>query len=149
MYKNLLIRAAMSAAAIVIVLGISAAGGWFADQFMSVSDTASASIVSMDMPSAMAANMGSIELEAYNTMEETPVIASADEPTGSQETLAGGYIVGVRDGFIAVFTDNGNEIAWKETTSIPVNAFPPEEQARLTAGIRVESAAELARVLED
>ena|GEM_PF-2353163 len=75
--------------------------------------------------------------------------ASPDNKTPAPADLGLGFIIGVRDGFIAVYVDNGAAITWKETTGISIRAFPPEEQARLSAGIRVESAAELARVLED
>ena len=57
------------------------------------------------------------------------------------------YIIGVVDGFIAVFYDNGSFV--KELTNRPVAALAEEEQERLIEGIKVRGNDELMRALED
>lgn len=60
------------------------------------------------------------------------------------------YIVGVHEGYIAVFYEtetNGSTL--KELTDMPVSAFAKEEQDRLRAGIHVSGNNELIKILED
>jgi len=57
------------------------------------------------------------------------------------------YIIGVVDGYIAVFYDNGSFV--KELTNRPVAALAEEEQQRLMEGIEVRGNDELMRALED
>ena len=58
------------------------------------------------------------------------------------------YIIGVHNGYIAVFYDNGNESV-KELTARPVSALAEEEQLRLIEGIKVQGNEALMRALED
>lgn len=60
------------------------------------------------------------------------------------------YIVGVKDGFIAVFLNNTiKEDNIKEITSTPINALLPDEQIRLQEGIVVKGKDNLVKILED
>jgi len=58
------------------------------------------------------------------------------------------YVIGVHDGYIAVFYDD-EDYNIKELTSRPITALAAEEQTRLESGIRVTGAEELLRALED
>ena len=58
------------------------------------------------------------------------------------------YIIGVHNGYIAVFYDN-EHYSIKELTSRPIAALAAEEQERLYEGIRVVGNDELMRALED
>lgn len=58
------------------------------------------------------------------------------------------YVIGVHEGYIAVFFDNGLGRI-KELTGRPVTALALEEQQRLFEGIRVIGNDELMRALED
>lgn len=58
------------------------------------------------------------------------------------------YVIGVHEGYIAVFYDD-EHYSIKELTSRPVTALAAEEQQRLQQGIRVTGAEELMRALED
>jgi hypothetical protein len=58
------------------------------------------------------------------------------------------YVIGVHEGYIAVFYDDEYYII-KELTSRPITALAMEEQQRLLQGIRVTGAEELLRALED
>lgn len=58
------------------------------------------------------------------------------------------YIIGVHEGYIAVFYDNEN-YAIKELTNRPISALAEDEQKRLKEGIRVVGNEELMRALED
>lgn len=60
------------------------------------------------------------------------------------------YIVGIHDGFIAVFyAAEIDGTTLKEITDTPVAALPMEEQARLKSGIHVLGQDALVKVLED
>ena len=84
------------------------------------------------------------------TQAPTPKPSHTTEPNRSTvPQSAETFIVGVRDGFIAVYIDNGAEILLKETTEVPIRALPEDEQKRLLEGIHVENTAALMRVLED
>ena len=58
------------------------------------------------------------------------------------------YIIGVHEGYIAVFYDTEN-YAIKELTNRPISALSEDEQIRLKEGIRVVGNEELMRALED
>ena len=60
------------------------------------------------------------------------------------------FIIGVHEGYIAVFYDNDDDLRGiKELTSRPIAALPEEEQQRLIEGIKVVGNEELMRALED
>jgi len=60
------------------------------------------------------------------------------------------FIIGVHEGYIAVFYDNSDDLRGiKELTNRPIAALPQEEQERLLEGIRVTGNEELMRALED
>jgi hypothetical protein len=60
------------------------------------------------------------------------------------------YTLGIKDGFVAVFYDEGAELTGlKEITDTPVNALTSEERERLTIGIPVNGYERLVRLLED
>lgn len=58
------------------------------------------------------------------------------------------FVVGQWDGHLAVF-ENGDDTPSRLYEDIWIVSFPPQEQERLKAGIRVTSQAELHGVLED
>lgn len=60
------------------------------------------------------------------------------------------YIVGVKDGFVAVFYNSAQKTDnIKEVTSTPVNALTPDEQLKLKEGIYVSGRDNLNKILED
>jgi hypothetical protein len=62
--------------------------------------------------------------------------------------FAHGFIVTSRDGVVVVY-HAGEPPEIMEVTIIPVNAFPQEEQERLSEGIRIYTEEALFRILED
>lgn len=70
---------------------------------------------------------------------------SAPERREDEEAV---FVVGEWDGHLAVFED-GATTPSRLYEDIWIVSFPPEEQERLTNGIRVTSQAELHGVLED
>jgi len=58
------------------------------------------------------------------------------------------YVIGVHDGYIAVFYDD-EYYSIKELTNRPIAALAAEEQQRLLEGIKVTGTEELMRALED
>ena len=58
------------------------------------------------------------------------------------------YVIGVHEGYIAVFYDD-EYYSIKELTTRPIAALAMEEQQRLLQGIRVTGVEELLRALED
>lgn len=60
------------------------------------------------------------------------------------------YILGEKDGFLAVFYEDGQKgIHLKEVTEMPVSALPKEEASCIREGIRVNGEENLARILSD
>lgn len=60
------------------------------------------------------------------------------------------YIVGIRDGFVAVFyEEEQNGVSLKEQTNIPVSSLDKAEQERLAEGILVVGKDQLSQVLQD
>ncbi|GHU55606.1 hypothetical protein AGMMS49975_17640 [Clostridia bacterium] len=60
------------------------------------------------------------------------------------------YIVGVKDGYIAVFYDDAQkQDNVMEVTDIPVASLTSDEQIRLGRGIRIKGEKELAEILQD
>jgi hypothetical protein len=60
------------------------------------------------------------------------------------------YIIGEKDGFVAVFYDTAQKRGnVKEITKASVSSFSPDEQIRLSEGIYVTGRNNLARILED
>ncbi|NLP46225.1 MAG: hypothetical protein GX347_04155 [Epulopiscium sp.] len=59
------------------------------------------------------------------------------------------YLVGVYDGYLAVFYDIDGEWVLREITSTPLSALSFQEQKKLQEGIGVHGEEELIRILED
>lgn len=58
-----------------------------------------------------------------------------------------GFLLGVRDGKIALWKDGASE-PWR-VFPYPVSVLPPETQQELKNGIRIDSMEDLDRVLEN
>jgi hypothetical protein len=58
------------------------------------------------------------------------------------------YLVGVFDGYVAVFY-TGDEGAAAVLTSTPVNTLPADDQRRITNGIKIYTDEQLAKILQD
>ncbi len=58
-----------------------------------------------------------------------------------------GFLLGVHNGRIALWTDGDTEP--RKVFPYPVAALPPQAQAELTQGIRVDSMEDLDRLLEN
>ena len=82
--------------------------------------------------------------------EEQPVQIPAyvNHDTPAPIEPAHGYILTSHNGVVVVH-HFGDKTGIKETTRIPVNALPPEDQARLAEGIRIYTEEALVRILED
>ena len=59
------------------------------------------------------------------------------------------YMLGVQDGFIAVFTDDGNSTKLMEVTTFPLVSLDQTEKQRLQSGIYIEGEENLNKALED
>ena len=68
-------------------------------------------------------------------------------PIADDDAPVHNFLVTSRDGLIIVY--HADESHVKEITSIPVNALPEAEQARLAEGIRIYTEEALFRILED
>ena len=164
MDKRAFFRMAAGVAAVVAVFGSVSAGQWMAAALSRpVLPSATAAVLAADVPgeplsgTAFATMPAPIPQPPRTGADQSPAelpkrdgsnMPDAEAaPVESAEELS--FIVGVQDGFIAVFLDDGTSVSLKETTGIPILALPEEEQARLTHGIRVFTPAELARILED
>ena len=155
--KYMINRTLAGVASIAVVLGVVSAGRWTATMLgLTQNDLPPAHIPvrAEDTPhlsSALAVLASDMEASAQGAA--LPAHITADTASPGTPNLAhpaeNRFIVGVQDGFIAIFVDNGATISLKETTSIPINALPAEEQARLLAGIHADDAAALAQVLQD
>ena len=61
--------------------------------------------------------------------------------------LALTFLLGIRDGYIALWTDGSGDPV--EVFPFQAKYLPEADQKRLAHGIRIESADELARLMED
>ncbi len=61
-------------------------------------------------------------------------------------TLVFGFLLGIKDGYIALWKDGGQEA---EVFPYRAEMLPKADQQRLKEGIRIEDGTELARILED
>jgi len=175
-YKRAIKRTIAGVLSVAAVLGIVATGRWAAAGLAARPPVTYQSMeTETPFPSPSAATeQSAVQLEAAKA---TPLPARTAPPrqTTAPTQAAGGargdmpqatesapvnggsaynadddaYIIGVQNGFIAVFIDDGEAIRLKAETEIPIHALPEEEQLRLIEGIRVDSAAALARLLED
>jgi hypothetical protein len=59
------------------------------------------------------------------------------------------YMLGLHEGYIAVYFGGDGAKGIKEVTATPLSALPQEEWARLATGIRVEDEEELSLLLQD
>jgi len=146
MRKRAFYRTIVGVCAMAFVLACAAVIPWLAESFSAgkaaaPSGEALAGIVMDGVP----------ETKAATQKDETPLpTASAPavrEMVMTPEPLR--FVIGVRDGYIAVYSDTGTDVLLKEMTNIPVHALPDEEQERLHGGIVVEGVEALARILED
>jgi hypothetical protein len=97
-------------------------------------------------------------LIGLNREELTEIYYGWDIPEFSEKTVvlrkkieegSERYIIGEKDGFVAVFFDTAQKRGnVKEITKTPVSSFSPDEQIRLAEGIYVTGRNNLIRILE-
>jgi len=155
MEKRAFLRMAAGTAAVAAVLGSVSAGQWAAAAFFARPSSPPAAVsLAINTPLQNPSPVPQPQRGAPYASADSPVPSAAPEADTQPSPVPtmfplGSFIVGVRDGFIAVYVDDGETVALKEATSIPILALPEEEQERLTQGIRVLTPAALARLLED
>lgn len=92
------------------------------------------------------------EMEAI--FDEWEIVSFSKDAVVMRKSIDAGsaqsYIVGVQDGFVAVFyTEAMDGAKIKEVTDTPISALPKEDQKKLLEGISISGDDALIRLLED
>ncbi len=76
----------------------------------------------------------------------TPSPAPTAVTKSDEAKITSGYIVGVFDGKVAVFTSSG---VLEEVYDVPISTLPPYDREQLENGVRVEDYKTLRALIED